>query len=157
MKLQGNLDVNDNLDLICILKTGFLKNNSGILKNNYGHVTITWRLFWWEKGVYWIAFPTPKSFHADTFPSFFYFFFNFILFLKLYIIVLVLPNIKMNPPQVYMRSPSWTLLPPPSPYYPNMFKVFFFYTHLWKIKNSPCCPVWGRDPVSFFLLQIFLF
>ena len=38
------------------------------------------------------------------------FFFNFIF--KLYIIVLVLPNIKMNPPQVYMCSPSWTLLPP---------------------------------------------
>ena len=34
----------------------------------------------------------------------FYFFFNFIF--KLYIIVLVLPNIKMNPPQVYMCSPS---------------------------------------------------
>ena len=29
---------------------------------------------------------------------FFYFIF------KLYIIILVLPNIKMNPPQVYMRS-----------------------------------------------------
>ena len=35
---------------------------------------------------------------------FFSFFFNFIF--KLYIIVLVLPNIKMNPPQVYMCSPS---------------------------------------------------
>ena len=46
-----------------------------------------------------------------------FFFFNFIF--KLYIIVLVLPNIKMNPPQVYMRSPSWTLLPPPSPYHPS--------------------------------------
>ena len=37
------------------------------------------------------------------------FFFNFIFFnfiFKLYIIVLVLPNIKMNPPQVYMCSPS---------------------------------------------------
>ena len=33
-----------------------------------------------------------------------HFFFNFIF--KLYIIVLVLPNIKMNPPQVYMCSPS---------------------------------------------------
>ena len=32
-------------------------------------------------------------------------------FFKLYIIVLVLPNIKMNPSQVYMCSPSWTLLP----------------------------------------------
>ena len=34
---------------------------------------------------------------------------NFILFyfiFKLYIIVLVLPNIKMNPPQVYMCSLS---------------------------------------------------
>ena len=25
----------------------------------------------------------------------------------------------MHPPQVYMCSPSWTLLPPPSPYYPS--------------------------------------
>ena len=40
-------------------------------------------------------------------------------FFKLYIIVLVLPNIKMNPPQVYMCSPSWTLLPPPSPFNPS--------------------------------------
>ena len=44
---------------------------------------------------------------------FFYFIF------KLYNIVLVLPNIKMNPPQVYTCSPSWTLLPPPSPYPPS--------------------------------------
>ena len=35
-----------------------------------------------------------------------------LFFFKLYIIVLVLPNIKMNPPQVYMWSPSWPLLPP---------------------------------------------
>ena len=39
-------------------------------------------------------------------------FFYFILFFKLYIIVLLLPSIKMNRPQVYMCSPSWTLLPP---------------------------------------------
>ena len=55
---------------------------------------------------------------------FFFFFFLFIFFkfyfiFKLYIIVLVLPNIKMNLPQVYMCSPSWTLLPPPSPYHPS--------------------------------------
>ena len=43
-------------------------------------------------------------------------FFSFIF--KLYKIVLVLPNIKMNPPQVYMCSRSWTLLPPPSPHHP---------------------------------------
>ena len=46
-------------------------------------------------------------------------FFKFYFIFKLYIIVLVLPNIKMNPPQVYMYSPSWTLLPPPSPYHPS--------------------------------------
>ena len=37
---------------------------------------------------------------ATEFVAFFFFFF------KLYITVLVLPNIKMNPPQVYMCSPS---------------------------------------------------
>ena len=47
------------------------------------------------------------------------FFFKFYFIFKLYIIVLVLPNIKMNLPQVYMCSPSWTLLPPPSPYHPS--------------------------------------
>ena len=31
---------------------------------------------------------------------------QFYFIFKLYIIVLVLPNIKMNPPQVYMCSPS---------------------------------------------------
>jgi len=43
--------------------------------------------------------------------------FNFIF--KLYNIVLVLSNIEMNLPQVYPCSPSWTLLPPPSPYHPS--------------------------------------
>ena len=47
---------------------------------------------------------------------YFLYFLNFIF--KLYNIVLVLPYIKMNPPQAYMCSPSWTLLPPPSPYHP---------------------------------------
>ena len=32
---------------------------------------------------------------------------------------MVLPYIKMYPPQVYMCSPSWTLFPPPSPYHPS--------------------------------------
>ena len=36
----------------------------------------------------------------------FFFFFKFYFVFKLYIIVLVLPNIKMNPSQVYMCSPS---------------------------------------------------
>ena len=40
--------------------------------------------------------------YTGFYNSFFLFYFVF----KLYIIVLVLPNIKMNPPQVYMCSPS---------------------------------------------------
>ena len=40
-----------------------------------------------------------------------FFFFIFFIF-KLYNIVLVLPYINMNPPQVYTCSPSWTFLPP---------------------------------------------
>ena len=47
------------------------------------------------------------------------FFFLFYFIFKLYNIVLVLPNIEMNPPRVYMCSPSWTLLPPRSPYPPS--------------------------------------
>ena len=69
------------------------------------------------KATQFMQFPSEKT----AFPRMFKgislnFFFNFIF--KLYKIVLVLPNIKMNPPQVYMCSPSWTLLPPPSPYHP---------------------------------------
>ena len=52
-------------------------------------------------------------------------FFLFYFIFKLYIIVLVLPNIKMNPPQIYMCSPSWTLIPPPSPFHPSGSSVGF--------------------------------
>ena len=45
----------------------------------------------------------------------FFFFFIF----KLYNIVLVLPNIEMNPPQVYIYSPTYTPLPPPIPSHPT--------------------------------------
>ena len=54
-----------------------------------------------------------------SFKPTFTFFFKFYFIFKLYNIVLVLPNIEMNPPQVYMCSPSWTLLPYPSPYHPS--------------------------------------
>ena len=46
-------------------------------------------------------------------------FFSFYFIFKLYNIVLVLPYINMNPPQVYTCSPCWTLIPPPSPYHPS--------------------------------------
>ena len=59
----------------------------------------------------------PQSTSSKIYPLLDYFQFYFIS--KIYIIVLVLPNIEMNPPQVYMCSPSQTLLPPPSPYHPS--------------------------------------
>ena len=46
--------------------------------------------------------PSIFRYHPEIF--FFFVFFYFIF--KLYITVLVLPNVKMNPPQVYMCSPS---------------------------------------------------
>ena len=46
-------------------------------------------------------------------------FFLINLFILLYNIVLVLPYIDLNPPWVYMCSPSWTPLPPPSPSHPS--------------------------------------
>ena len=47
------------------------------------------------------------------------FIFKFYFIFKLYSIVLVLPNIEMNPLQVYMCSPSWTPHTPPFPYHPS--------------------------------------
>ena len=54
----------------------------------------------------WVAISSPmgSSQPKDRTCVSFFFFFNFIF--KLYNIVLVLPNIEMNPPQVYMCSPS---------------------------------------------------
>ena len=53
---------------------------------------------------------------ADSFDHNIFFYF-FIIFFSLYNIVLVLPYINMHPPWVYTCSPSWTPLPPPSPYH----------------------------------------
>ena len=58
---------------------------------------------------------TVKKAECQRIDAFFFYFFKFYFIFKLYNIVLVLPNIKMNPPQVYLCSPSWTLLLPPSP------------------------------------------
>ena len=53
----------------------------------------------------------PTIFPSIRVFSFFFFSFFFLNFIfKLYIIVLVLPNIKMNPPQVYMCSPNESVL-----------------------------------------------
>ena len=81
-----------------------------------------------KPGICWNRNNTKKEWKGlkmlIKYEEFFFYFSIFIYFLffifKLYKIVLVLPNIKMNPPQVYMCSPSWTLLlPPPSPSHPS--------------------------------------
>ena len=52
--------------------------------------------------VYFVKQNMDISCNASS-TTFFFFLFNFIF--ELYIIVLVLPNIKINPPQVYMCAP----------------------------------------------------
>ena len=49
----------------------------------------------------------------------FCFVFYYYYFFLLYNIVLVLPYINIHLPWVYTCSPSWTPLPPPSPYHPS--------------------------------------
>ena len=55
-----------------------------------------------------LSSPSPPVFNLSQHQGFFLLllFFKFYFIFKLYIIVLVLPNIKMNPPQAYMCSPS---------------------------------------------------
>ena len=82
---------------------------------------------WWLPVSVWFAslMVIPRSIHiaANGITSFLFvclfIFFIFYFIFKLYNIVLVLPYIEMNPPQAYTCSPSWTLLPPPSPYHPS--------------------------------------
>ena len=60
------------------------------------------------------------SFYSFFFFPFIFYFFILVLFIYLlYNIVLILPYIDMNPSWVYLCSPSWTLLPPPSPSQPS--------------------------------------
>ena len=58
-----------------------------------------------------MIFSRPKDFILPWAPDIPRLFFFFFFFFKLYKIVLVLPNIKMNPPQVYVFP---VLNPPPS-------------------------------------------
>ena len=57
------------------------------------------------------------SYMSKNMTGFFFFWVLFIYFL--YNIVLVLPYIDMSLPWVYMCSPSWTPLLPPSPSHPS--------------------------------------
>jgi hypothetical protein len=66
-----------------------------------------------------------------------YLFFLFYFIFELCIIVLVLPNIKVNLPQVYMCSPSWTLCVHPEPLLTSstnsncfLFMIHIYFTSL---------------------------
>ena len=81
---------------------------------------------WWFNSymiVYMFQCHSPKSSHLHPVPQSpkdwsihwcLSFFKNF-YFILLYNTMLVLPYIDMNPPWVYMRSQTWTPLPPHSP------------------------------------------
>ena len=85
---------------------------------------ILWRIWGWSLAV-----------------SSFFFAFFFIFIFLLYNIVLVLPYISMNLPQAYTCSPSWTLLPPPSPYHPSGSSQC---TRTWKQPRYPSADEWIR-------------
>ena len=57
------------------------------------------------------------KFFLQFYCVFIFYFFCFIYLFLLYNIVLVLPYININLPQVYTCPSSWTRLPPPSPYH----------------------------------------
>ena len=76
------------------------------------------------KNVIWLIYKLLASYmlglKGECLPSpHFFFFFNYYYYFLLYNIVLVLPYINMQPPWMYTCSPSWTPLPPPSPYHPS--------------------------------------
>ena len=88
-------------------------------------------------------------------------------FFKLYNIVLVLPYINMNLPQVYTCSPSWTLFPPPSLYHPSGLSYLLpnlwglwshslflkFYFSLWRRTICPMMFCWYMPDLCQFSLS----
>ena len=90
------------------LKTTHLLNSPSNLPS--GFLPLNYNFFFFLLFLLLFAFIFCSMYSQAITFCFFSFFFSSSFFLnfifKLYIIVLVLPNIKMNPPQVYMRSPS---------------------------------------------------
>ena len=92
----------------------FLKfMNSRVFKKIQGKIFMNF-FFFFTFSTYWLV---------SLCKIFIYLFFNcqnsFFLKILLHNIVLVLPYIDLNPPWVYMCSPSWTPLQPPSPSHPS--------------------------------------
>ena len=96
--------------------------------------------------VMWKPYPTEMECKPQV--RFIYLFFY---------IVLVLPYIKMNLPQVYMCFPSWTLFPPPSPYHPSgssqmlevdYFTILYWFCHTPTWIHHGCTRVPNPEPPS---------
>ena len=106
---------------------------------------------------------------------FFFYFLKFYFIFKLYITVLDLPNIKMNPPQVYMCSPSmqasllysfafWlpntnslpvSLCFAQSPGHPNccFSKIVFFFFFFRKVGPVQLSPLYLKQILIFIVLM----
>ena len=67
---------------------------------------ISFRIDWFDLLAVQGTLKSLLQHHSSKASILFFFFFKFYFIFKLYITVLDLPNIKMNPPQVYMCSPS---------------------------------------------------
>ena len=81
--------------------------------SNKGRNTKSWSLHYSNK-------KCNKNCQGQLFFFLIYILFYFFLILFFNFTILYwFCHIKMNPPQVYMCSPSWTLLPPPSPCHPS--------------------------------------
>ena len=73
----------------------------------------------WTSDSFFIWYYTCFNAILPNLPTLSLYLFLLLLLFLLYNIVLVLPYINMHPPRVYTCFPSWTPLPPPSPYHPS--------------------------------------
>ena len=84
----------------------------------------------------------PSAINGDNF--FFVSFFKKLINYFTLCIVLVLTHIDLNPPWVYMCSPSWTPRPPPSPSHPNGNNWFDCLSVWFKIEKELNADELGR-------------
>ena len=106
---QASLSITDSWSLLKLMSIeSMMPSNHLILC----HPLLSIRVFFKESALcirwpkYWSFSISPSNEYSGLISFIFIYFFKFYFIFQLYIIVLVLPNIKMNLPQVYMCSPS---------------------------------------------------
>ena len=105
------------------------RNNLNFDENNDGSVMLNIYIYFFSVCALFKSRINALLVSFNPFFKFLFYFFLFSFYFILFFLILfyfltsntvwVLPNIKTNPPQVYMCSASWTLLPPPSPFHPS--------------------------------------